>query len=754
MKNILAVVVIFILCITGPDNIQAQDRAFLRVVTLNGEDGTAMTGATVVLAEPGAEEPPDMFCVSDRDGLCEIRNIEANVELELTVSYVGFQSYSEIIQFDPGERKLVRATLNPAVGEMGELVVTRQRYLTTGEVGIQRITSTQISRTPSPVAGGDLASFLQTVPGVITSGDRGGDLYIRGGTPDQNLILVDNMPIIKPFHISNLFSAFPDNIIQNADLYAGGFEPGYAGATSAVLDVALRPGNMREHSVSASVSPYVVGFQAEGPLQKDRTSFLLNSRYSLIDETGGFLTGEDQKIRFADILGRYTVRDENITCSVTGLYTHDSGEIVPLRGVDHSWTNVAAGARCLAFSETFNHPIDASAGFTSYKNEEGTPEQRERLSIVNQIYVAMDFKNDIGRLPVDIGFGMTMKTYRLELSERFTRFVSLENLDVTVPVGYLFTATEWSVGDNLTLYPGFTSQFTLEMPMTFEPRLRIAWQPGGGDQSQISFAAGRYVQMHYGVSDERDAGTVFTVYQPVESGDPFPSAIHGLLGYNQRIGQSVSFNLEGYAKRHFNIPVSKWNPEPRIELETALADGLTFGFDFRLSLEEPLYYATVSYGWSMSEYEAVSGDLGAWVEEPVFSYSPAHDQRHKLNIAGGRNFWGFDLDARWELGSGKPFTEIFGYDFSIRLPFENPNTSPGTPRILYSEPYNGRMPWYHRLDISVSREYELGENSRLETQLGVINAYNRRNIFNFDYSTLQRVDQSPFFPYLSLRMIL
>jgi hypothetical protein len=744
---------IFIFLCTGLELIQAQDGAFLRVVTINGEDGTPMTGATVTLAEPRSEDPPEMYCVTDRDGLCEIRNIQAAIELELAVSFVGFQRYVESIQFKTGERKLVRVTLSPAVGEMDELVVTRQRYLTTGEVGIQRITSEQISRTPSPVAGGDLASFLQSVPGVITSGDRGGDLYIRGGTPDQNLILVDNMPIIKPFHISNLFSAFPDNIIQNADLYAGGFEPGYAGATSAVLDVGLRPGNMREHSVSASVSPYVAGLQIEGPLQTDRSSFLINSRYSLIDQTGSVLTGEDQNIQFADVLGRYTVQDDNITCSVTGLYTHDSGEIVPLREVDHSWTNIAAGARCLAFSETFNHPIDASAGFTSYKNEEGTPEQRERLSIVNQIYVAMDFKNDIGRLPVDIGFGMTMKTYRLELSERFTRFVSLENLDVTVPVGYVFTATEWSVGDNITFYPGFTSQFTLEMPLTFEPRMRIAWQPGGSEQSQISLAAGRYVQMHSGISDERDAGTVFTVYQPVESGDPFPSAVHGLIGYNQRVGDSVSFNLEGYAKRHFNIPVSKWNPEPRIELETALADGLTFGFDFRISIEEPRYYATASYGWSLSEYEAVSGDLGAWVEEPVFSYSPAHDQRHKLNVTGGRSYMGFNLDARWELGSGKPYTEIFGYDFSIRLPFENPNTSPGTARILYSEPYNGRMPWYHRLDVSISRDLELKGNSRLETQLGVINAYNRRNIFNFDYGTLQRVDQSPFFPYLSLRMM-
>jgi hypothetical protein len=754
LNKILPITFIFILTVSFGSNLAAQNNAVLRVVTLNAEDGIPLTGATVTLSEPGTDETPGFYCVSDRDGLCEIRNIPADQEFELSVSFVGFETFIERHVFEPGERKIIRATLNPAIGEIGEVMVTRQRYLTTGEVGVQRITGTQIARTPSPVAGGDLATFLQTVPGVITSGDRGGDLYIRGGTPDQNLILVDNMPMVKPFHISNLFSAFPDDMVQNADLYAGGFAPNYAGATSAVLDVALRPGNMREHRASASVSPYLTAVQAEGPFTVDRSSFLLNGRYSMIDRTGRWLTGEDQNIQFADITGRYTIQGENITCNITGIYTYDSGEIVPTRNINHTWQNIAAGGRCLGFSEFFNHPLDVSAGYTSYRNEEGTDEESERSSVVNQIYVKADFENQIGGLQLSMGFGATIKTYRINLNERFTRFISLVNTERTIPVVHIYMGTEWSPGNSLTFYPGFTSQFTLDMPITFEPRMRIAWQPWGSETTQISAAAGRYVQTHSGISDERDAGTVFTVYKPAEVDDPLPSAIHGLLGFNQRIGNRVSFNMEGYVKRHYNIPVSKWTPEPRLEIETALADGLTYGFDLRFSLETPRYYASGSYGFSISEYEAVSGDLGAWIEQPVFSYSPAHDQRHKLNIAGGYRFAGFYFDTRWELGSGKPFTEIHGYDFYFRLPFENPGFDPGQARILYSEPYNGRMPWYHRLDISISRDFSLGRSSVLESQLGVINAYNRRNIFNYDYGVLERVDQTPLLPYLSLRWMI
>lgn len=353
-----------------------------------------------------------------------------------------------------------------------------------------------------------------------------------------------------------------------------------------------------------------------------------------------------------------------------------------------------------------------------------------------------------------MGFGANIKTYRIELNERFTRFLSLQDIDRTIPVVHVYTATEWSPWNSLTLYPGFTSQFTLDMPITFEPRLRIAWQPGGSEATQVSAAAGRYVQTHSGISDERDAGTVFTAYKPVGVNDPLPSAVHGLLGFNHRFEKGVSFNIEGYIKRHFNIPVSKWTPEPRLEIETALANGLTYGFDLRLSLESAQAYASASYGFSLSEYEAVSGDLGAWIDQPVFRYSPAHDQRHKLNLTGGYSFAGFHVDARWELGSGKPFTEIFGYDFYFRLPFENPGVDPGQARILYSEPYNGRMPWYHRLDLSVSRDFSPGRSSVIECQLGVINAYNRRNIFNYDYGVLERVDQTPILPYLSLRWVL
>lgn len=158
---------------------------------------------------------------------------------------------------------------------------------------------------------------------MVTSGDRGGELFIRGGTPAQNLILVDNIPVIKPFHISNLFSAFPQETISSAELYAGGFGAEYAGATSAVLDVNLRQGNMRRFEGSAAASPYMLSMRLEGPLKRDEQSLLFMGRTSMLERTAPTLIGQDVPLTFYDMTTRYSVNWAEVVCSITGMHTYD-----------------------------------------------------------------------------------------------------------------------------------------------------------------------------------------------------------------------------------------------------------------------------------------------------------------------------------------------------------------------------------------------------------------------------------------------
>lgn len=741
----------------GIPTASAQQNGILRVVALSESDGNPLAGANVLLYEPGSREQnrqPVQFCVTDRNGFCEIRNVPAEISFELVITFIGHRPYTEEIILQPDERLVMRALLQTEIEQFEELLVQQQRHITTGEVGVRRITSTDISRVPSPVAGGDLASYLQTMPGIVSSGDRGGELFIRGGTPDQNLVLVDKLPIIKPFHISNLFSAFSDDVVQSVDLFAGGFDATYTGATSAVIDVALRPGNMRNFSASGAASPYLVSMHSEGPIERDRQSFFIKGRTSVIEQFGPALTGQDIPIRFSDLVTRYTIMDDDITCNLTGIFTHDSGEIVPGRNVDHTWSNTVIGGRCLGYSNVFNHPLDISVGYTAYKNSEGTQQGIERLSAISQLYLKTNLQQEIGKLPVDYGFGVNFSTYTIELDERFVQFISLSEINKTTPIVHIYGNTEWSPFRTLAIQPGFVTQFTLDTPITFEPRLRISWQPYGTDRTQFSIATGRYIQMHSGISDERDAGTVFTAIKPVGTGDPLPESWHGIIAYQQRVGRSFTANLEAFVKTQNNIPVSKWTPEARLEIETALANGLSYGFDARVSLNRSSVFFSAGYGWTKVDYEAAAGDLGAWIQEPVFSYSPAHDQRHKVNAIGSYRIAGFTASASWEFGSGAPYTQIFGFDFSLRVPVQQPQTHPGTARILYSRPYGERLPVYHRLDLSLEKSFRLSSGTSLEASAGMINVYNRNNIFNFDMSTLQRVDQTPFLPYISLKFLI
>ena len=739
----------------GFEEATAQEAGLIRVLTISESDGSPLAGANVLLYRESTRAQngqPAFFCVTDRDGLCEMRNVPAGETFELAVSFIGHRTFVEELVLEPGERLIKRVELQTEVGEFEELVVREQRQITTGEVGVRRITSTDISRVPSPVAGGDLATFLQTMPGIVSTGDRGGELFIRGGTPDQNLVLVDNLPIIKPFHISNLFSAFSDDVLQSVDLFAGGFDATYSGATSAVIDVGLRPGNMRNFRASGAASPYLVSLHAEGPLQRDRQSILVKGRTSTIEQFGPTLTGQEIPIRFSDLVARYTVQGNDITCNITGVFTRDEGEIVPGRETDHSWSNTVIGGRCLGYSDFFNHPLEISAGYTSYQNSEGTQEQTERFSAIRQIYINTDLQHQIGNIPVDFGFGVNIRTYDVELSERVRQFVSFEPLNRTIPIAHVYVNMEWAPLRTLTVQPGFVSQFTLDTPITFEPRLRVSWQPDGTDRTQISLAGGKYTQTHSGISDERDAGTVFTVLKPIEAGEPLPEAWHSIIAWQQRIGGGFTANTEAFVKVHRNTPVSKWTPEARLDIETALADGLTYGFDVRLRYQTPRFFTSVGYGWTKVNYEAVSGNLGAWIEEAIFSYSPAHDQRHKINTINSYRFAGFTASVSWEFGTGAPYTQIFGFDYSLRVPVEEPQTDPGTARILFSRPYGERLPTYHRLDIALERAFRIAPSSELELSAGVINVYNRNNIFNFDVSTLQRVDQTPLLPYMSVKL--
>ena len=202
-----------------------------------------------------------------------------------------------------------------------------------------------------------------------------------------------------------------------------------------------------------------------------------------------------------------------------------------------------------------------------------------------------------------------------------------------------------------------------------------------------------------------------------------------------------------------SLSVPEWLAFPRFTTSLQQADGEIFGIDARIFANLGPIELFAGYGWQWVEYTATQESFGIWYGTEQEAYHPPHDRRHQLNIVAGTPIFGLaDLDVRWEFGSGLPYTRPFGFDdwmFFETLP--DVTTESGEYRVSFDRPYQGRLPTYHRLDVSLKRAFDL-ESARLTFQAGLFNAYDRANLFYFDVWTLNRVDQMSLVPSFGIKL--
>ncbi|HQI70022.1 MAG TPA: hypothetical protein PLT47_04680, partial [Bacteroidales bacterium] len=233
-------------------------------------------------------------------------------------------------------------------------------------------------------------------------------------------------------------------------------------------------------------------------------------------------------------------------------------------------------------------------------------------------------------------------------------------------------------------------------------------------------------------------------------------ASHVIFGVEIDVLKNLTLNIEGYYKwftQLTNINRSKvYNDSPEysskpdvLKKDFVIEKGDAEGVDFTLKYEyRSLYlWAVYSYGF-IHRYDGYD------------TYYPHYDRRHNVNLVGSYNFgkalsWG--INVRWNLGSGFPFSQTQGFyellDFSGGVNTDY-TTENGTMGIIYAKYDSGRLPYYHRLDISFNKVFYFGKNMMLDINLGVTNVYNRKNIFYFDRITYKRIDQLPIMPSLGI----
>jgi hypothetical protein len=682
---------------------------------------------------------------TDRNGFYQILEIDPGT-YALRGQLIGYQSHEEVLVLAAGERRTVNVRLEEAAVELEGIVVSPERGAAVRDLGRQVVSPADLRVIPLPGGSGDLATYLQTLPGVTTTGDRGGQLFVRGGTPADNLVLVDGTPIYQPFHILGFFSVFPEELVSTADFYPGGFGARYHGRTSSVLDVRIRDGDPSGLRASASASPFLAEALMEGTAEG--ATWIASVRRSLVEETSEALLGATEPLSFESELFKVTsTHRKDDRCSLLGLHTADRGRLDPEeRESEVSWDNLLLGLRCVTLRPS-GQLLDMHWSYSQSGSAAVSRGSSRLSSRVLRVQHDLHATGAVGPVPVQAGYELYLESMSYNLTELFAG--KSKGHDVALGAS-VYIAPSLQVGDHVELRPGVVLVGTPGAGV--EPRFRASWEPFGDSNGVLQGALGLYRQSVVGTSDMRDVGSVFVAWMNAPDGVPL-KALQGVLGWQQTVSGGLRWSLEGYYKRLSGIPVPIWRAVAQFTTDLGRADGEVYGADLRVEYTSPRFYGFLGYGYSWTLYEAAQAEFGTWFGEPVQSYHPPHDRRNQVNAVGSLDIGEFRASLRWQFGSGLPFTRPLGFDeaFGYARDPHDPHTEVGTTRLVLDKPLTGRLPMVHRLDVSLEREFDV-PFGKLLVQAGVINAYDRRNMFYYDLFTGRRLDQLPLAPYASVTL--
>ena len=748
MKKIVALLIVTGCLLLSPNKSSGQSDATLRGFVNSASDGLPLIGVNVVLLDADA---PESFrgAVSNTDGLYVFSRIPAG-NYVLRATFVGFSVYTEEVTLSTGITTL-NFSMEEGAAALEEVVVESEREGGGARIsaGLQTVRPGDLELVPAPDITADLVSYLTTLPGIVQAGDRGGQLFIRGGEASHNMVLLDGMHVYQPFHILGFYSAFSADFINAADIYAGGYDSRFSGRISSVMDIRTRNGNLRESERAFSVSPFVNSLRIEGPIFTDRLSVLGSVRQSVIDRFASRYVNQELPYRFGDIFGKaYLKINQNNQVTFTALHTYDRGALSNKQSDSRRevrWKNTTMGGRYLLLPRGSSVLGDINFSVSRLDVEQGPSAAPDRISSLNSFNASINITNYVG--PSEINFGGYLRATTLEASLGGL-YQNIDRERSRLPKFGIYIDPNIQVRPRFSMRPGLTVLFFDQYGFFSEPRLRLAYQAG---VHEFSAAGGLYHQEIVGLNDRRDATNVFTAWTdpPLEE---LTRAWHAIAGYRFETEAGFAFSAETYYKWLRNLYISEWTVFPVLTTNLQTADGTSKGIDLRLTYTRPSFYAFISYGLSYVDYVAQQESLELWFGSSELSFRPPHDRRHQVNALANLEIGRFSFSIRWNFGSGLPFNQVRGFDRFILLDQGiDVEEIPGDIRVIYDRPYGGLLPAYHRLDLSAEQVFPF-KGGRFILQGGVINTYDRTNIFALDVFTLDRIDQLPFVPTLGAKI--
>ena len=724
--------------------------------------------------------------VTDVNGYYSISGLPEG-EYSLMVTSLGYDSLKVKVNLNKDQivsRKLFLAKGSVQLNEF-EVFSERQEAKTEVKMSVVKITAKQINKLPTVGGESDLAQYLQVLPGVIFTGDQGGQLYIRGGSPVQNKVLMDGMIVYNPFHSIGLFSVFETDIIRNADVYTGGFNAEYGGRISSIMDITTRDGNSKHFGGKTSISPFGGKLILEGPIVKPKKqgdsyiSYIISGKSSFLDKSSkllySYIDTAGLPFNFTDIYGKVSFSGDN--GSKLNLFGFNYRDRVNYRNIaDIEWENTGAGGNFVLVPLYSTVLVEGNFAYSKYdiiqsppSDVDGVSSINERSSSINGFNLGLDFTYFI--LENEIKYGVEV----VGLSTEFKFLNSLnreieQSQNTNELSGYL--KYKWSLG-KLIVEPSFRGQFYAAYN-TFSPEPRLGIKYNLADRIRLKVAGGLYSQNLISANSDRDVVNLFYGFltgsddlqnnfteqdgsiRPVKH--KLQKANHYIVGIEYDLTKKVSVNLEAYLKDFTQLTNlnrnkifddnEKFEDKPEIQRKDFIVEtGKAKGIDLVVKYDYKRYYFWAVYS---------IGIIDRW--DGLQSYNPVFDRRHNVNLVGSMTFGknlNWELNGRWNFGSGFPFTQTQGF-YELHTFSDGTGTDYTTDNgdlgIQYGALNAGRLPSYHRLDLNVKYKQLLTNDLELEANLGVTNAYNRQNIFYFDRITYDQVNQLPIMPSVGISL--
>jgi hypothetical protein len=681
---------------------------------------------------------------------------------EIQYSYVGYKLENLTVELHKDISWNVSLSADV---ELMEEIVIEEKPLDANVVSLQmsknNLNMSQVRKLPALFGEIDIIKNIQMLPGIISVGEGNSAFYVRGGSADQNLILIDEAPVYDPSHLFGLFSVFNADVIKDAEIYKGGIPARFGGRLSSILDIRTKDGNSNRFAVTGGIGSMASRVAVEGPIVKEKSSFIVSARRSYVDL---FLraANEDNLVHFYDLNAKINWRHNNNNRFFLAFY---AGRDVFNFGDNFgfAWGNKTGTFRWnhlfneRLFSNTsiiasnFDYKLtlnDAVQGFEWVSN-------LQELSVKNDLSYNLNTNNEIS-----FGYHLTGRRFSpgeisptssgsifaplaqqnlyaldhgiyLSNQQRLSEKLTLDygvRLSIFQNVGksdvYLYEDPKDNIDINRIDTLHYDAWETIKSYINLEPRIGVRYILSEGQSLKLSY--NRMVQNTHLLS----SGTVpvpFNTWNP--SGYYLKPQLADQIaaGYFRNMEDNkYEFSLEAYYKDIVNVTDFADNAQlffnDDLAVEYRQGTSWSYGAEMMVNKVEGKLTGMVSYTWSktMREVEGVNRSM---------AFPANHDRRHVVNIQAA-----YDLNDKWTFGGN--FT--YGTGRPITLPvgkYEYEGYNP----VVITERNSYRLPAFHRLDLSatLTPRKNISRKWKGEWVFSVYNVYNRQNPFTIYTRTRQ-----------------